>query len=590
MKRLVTLCLLAFILFSALSQIARAAQCQMTIVNEWNSGFTGSIRVTNDTGQELDGWRVSIQFRDATSITGMWNADLTGSSLYLATNKNYNASIKVNQSATFGFNAKKALANSPAASATLGGICVMDNSNQAPIPLAVASELSGSAPLTINFDGSGSSDPEGQALDYFWDFDDGNVSESVTPEHTFHDPGTYNVQLAVSDGEITAQAVKLSINVLNAPLTDANCEFKIVNEWGSGFTGQVTVFNDSEYPVEGWQVAMAFADETTISGVWNSKLLASKPYLVENANYNQTINPNGFVRFGFNAQKSIAAEPAVVPELGGVCSSQGAANLKPTAQVSVSELQGDAPLTVTLNGTGSSDPNGDVLSYLWTLNGEVISTSAQFDYTFLTPGTYPISLTVSDSELASETVITSIEVIEPTPLTGYQLNTAKSSLYFVSTKKVHVIETHSFTEIAGNISHTGEASLSINLNSVETGIDTRNQRMRDFLFETASFPETIVTLDVDLEQLSQIPIGSAIEQEVAPILDLHGVTVQLATRVKVTRLTATSLLVQNSLPIIINAADFDLTEGIEILRELASLSSISYAVPTNFTLVFESEL
>ncbi len=51
----------------------------------------------------------------------------------------------------------------------------------------------------VSFDGSGSSDPEGSSLTYFWDFGDGNSSSDTNPNHTYSSTGTYTVTLVVTD-------------------------------------------------------------------------------------------------------------------------------------------------------------------------------------------------------------------------------------------------------------------------------------------------------------------------------------------------------------------------------------------------------
>ena len=48
----------------------------------------------------------------------------------------------------------------------------------------------------------------------------------------------------------------------------------------------------------------------------------------------------------------------------------GATNNPPTASAAASPLSGTAPLTVSFNSNGSSDPDGDTLSYAWDLDGD----------------------------------------------------------------------------------------------------------------------------------------------------------------------------------------------------------------------------
>jgi hypothetical protein len=51
----------------------------------------------------------------------------------------------------------------------------------------------------VTFDGSASSDPDGDALNYRWEFGDGGTSNMVKPSHTYQQDGTYNVSLTVTD-------------------------------------------------------------------------------------------------------------------------------------------------------------------------------------------------------------------------------------------------------------------------------------------------------------------------------------------------------------------------------------------------------
>ncbi|MCW5515553.1 DUF5060 domain-containing protein [Muriicola sp. Z0-33] len=70
--------------------------------------------------------------------------------------------------------------------------------NQPPTAIALATALSGTFPLTIDFDGTNSSDDYGIAT-FLWDFDDGNYSSSAFATHTFTAAGDYVVSLTVTD-------------------------------------------------------------------------------------------------------------------------------------------------------------------------------------------------------------------------------------------------------------------------------------------------------------------------------------------------------------------------------------------------------
>jgi chitodextrinase len=94
--------------------------------------------------------------------------------------------------------------------------------NVPPIARASASTTYGSTPLTVSFDGTGSTDANNQALTYQWDFGDGSApSTSPTPTHVFTAPAgvvtNFNVTLTVRDtGNLSSQTTML-ISVNNTP-------------------------------------------------------------------------------------------------------------------------------------------------------------------------------------------------------------------------------------------------------------------------------------------------------------------------------------------------------------------------------------
>ena len=97
------------------------------------------------------------------------------------------------------------------------------SANQPPVAVATANPTSGAAPLTVAFDGSGSSDPDGDPITYAWDLDgDGLFDDSTAqqPSHTYTASGSYSARLRVTD---SAGAATISdpivITVGNTPPT-----------------------------------------------------------------------------------------------------------------------------------------------------------------------------------------------------------------------------------------------------------------------------------------------------------------------------------------------------------------------------------
>jgi PKD repeat protein len=86
--------------------------------------------------------------------------------------------------------------------------------NRPPVALVQASPVTGTSPLTVVFDGSGSSDPELTTLVYGWDFGDGTTSTQASPVHTYTASGTYQAVLTVTDQRngSASQAVTITVN------------------------------------------------------------------------------------------------------------------------------------------------------------------------------------------------------------------------------------------------------------------------------------------------------------------------------------------------------------------------------------------
>ena len=155
----------------------------------------------------------------------------------------------------------------------------------------------------------------------------------------------------------------------------------------------------------------------------------------------------------------------------------------------------------------------------------------------------------------------------------------------MTVKNASVAELHHFKSITGSVSDEGAAQVVIDLDSVETLIPIRNERMREMLFETLEFPSATLTARVDPKTIGSLQSGERMALDVGFKLSLHGISRDMQVGVSVTRLEG-GLEVTTLAPLIINAADFDLTGGIRRLQEVASLSSISTAVPVSARLVF----
>lgn len=177
----------------------------------------------------------------------------------------------------------------------------------------------------------------------------------------------------------------------------------------------------------------------------------------------------------------------------------------------------------------------------------------------------------------------------PTAAADWTLNGELSGLSFGSVKKGDVGEVHHFTALKGSVTEAGDVTITVNLESVETWLDIRNERLREFLFETAKFPLATITAKLPADnKLRDTPAGTITTLTVPVTLSLHGKSATFATDLVVARISANRVLVMPGELIMLDANVFDMAKGIQKLMELAELPSISAAVPVTFHLVFDA--
>ena len=172
---------------------------------------------------------------------------------------------------------------------------------------------------------------------------------------------------------------------------------------------------------------------------------------------------------------------------------------------------------------------------------------------------------------------------------GWVLDADDSAISFTSTKANTAAEVHGFGRVSGGVDDDGVATLTIELDSVDTSIEIRDQRMRELLFETAEYPAAKVKVELDADAVEAIEPGDSKTMSATAELSLHGSVTELPVQMKIARLAENRLLVASERPVIVNASQVGLLDGVEKLREIAGLPSISPAVPVTFVLAFDAD-
>lgn len=166
----------------------------------------------------------------------------------------------------------------------------------------------------------------------------------------------------------------------------------------------------------------------------------------------------------------------------------------------------------------------------------------------------------------------------------WQVNQDHSQVSFISIKKTDIAEVNHFKHVAGSLTDAGAFSLSIDLTSVDTGVEIRDQRLQSVLFEVAQFPTLTIDAVVNPKLLAGLKVGDTLTTQVEATIMLHGQKQQKSFDVLVAKLSDKKMVVSSLAPVIVQANEFGLVAGVEKLKELAGLPSISLAVPVSFVL------
>lgn len=169
---------------------------------------------------------------------------------------------------------------------------------------------------------------------------------------------------------------------------------------------------------------------------------------------------------------------------------------------------------------------------------------------------------------------------------GWEVDPEASRLGFVSIKNGATAESHRFLTLDGAVAEDGTALVYVRLDSVDTGVEIRDERMREMLFETARYPLAVVTAKMDLARFEGLAEGERVTVEAPLTVEAHGATVMIDALLDVTRIGSDAVSVSAAKPAVADARAFGLGDGVERLRQAAGLDAISPAAPVDFDIVF----
>jgi large repetitive protein len=239
---------------------------------------------------------------------------------------------------------------------------------------------SGCAPYTVTFTQFSTG-----ANTFVWDFGDGNTSNILSPTHTFQQPGTYTVTLAINDGcSFDTSSVEITVNP--SPFVD--------------FTSSP----DSvciNVPFDFTNLSVGLAGSSWNFGDGNTSVLVNPSHsFTSPGTYNVTLTGTSAI----NGCTSSITKPVVVSP-------------NPTASFTANPISGCMPLTVSFANTSI---NGNYI--VWDFGDGNSSTNQTPTHTFTDAGNYAVKLLVENTSGCKDSVIQVITV-HPLPVASFTMST-----------------------------------------------------------------------------------------------------------------------------------------------------------------------
>jgi alpha-tubulin suppressor-like RCC1 family protein/chitodextrinase len=242
----------------------------------------------------------------------------------------------------------------------------------------------------VQFDGSGSTDPDGTIVSYLWDFGDGSTGTGARPSHAYIATGNYTVVLLVTDNDGATAYAETSASIGSIANRGPNA---VPGGPYHGHVGQVIQFDGSLSEDEGGTIVSYlwnFGDGTTGTGVNPSHIYTE----VGQYTVTLTVTDNDGVTHTAATTSSIPNTPPVANPGG--------------------PYTGYVGEPVFFDGSGSTDLEGGIVTYHWYFYDENTGSGPNPTHSYTSAGTYSVSLTVTDNDGATDTAFTSA-VISETP-------------------------------------------------------------------------------------------------------------------------------------------------------------------------------
>ncbi|TQV84953.1 PKD domain-containing protein [Aliikangiella coralliicola] len=256
--------------------------------------------------------------------------------------------------------------------------------------------------LACNFDGAGSSDSDGSITSYAWNFGDNSSASGVAPAHNYASAGTYIITLTVTDNDGATNSTSQSVTVATdgggneGELKDGDAVN--INSLAQNMWQRYYFDNDGNYSQFTVTTAANNGDADLYVSFDTEPTTQSYDCRGYTSSSNETCTINNLQTGRYYiGVRAYAATNNITVSLAAEVDNGSGENEAPTASFSQSCNQ----LACNFDGSGSSDSDGNIVSYSWNFGDNNTASGISPSHTFTSAGNYTVTLIVTDDDGAT---------------------------------------------------------------------------------------------------------------------------------------------------------------------------------------------
>ncbi|MCB1217143.1 PQQ-binding-like beta-propeller repeat protein [bacterium] len=262
--------------------------------------------------------------------------------------------------------------------------------NSGPLADLQVTPSAGDAPLPVTLDASGSTDLDGSIVKYEWDFDGDGFFESYgsgsSISHVYNSPGVFSAKVRVTDDagaqDLASSDVTVSVLGNDSPTADLQLS-------KSSGVVPLGILLDASASMD--------TDGTIVNYEWD----------FEGDGYYDTYGEVDFIYHTYQSSGILQPTVRITDDKGAqdlastTLTVNPTNNMYPIPVLTLSESWGYEGLTVTLDASGSSDPNDEIVKYEWDFTGDgaydAVGENPIIQHSYNNHGVFNVTLRVTDS-------------------------------------------------------------------------------------------------------------------------------------------------------------------------------------------------